>query len=380
MHGVRREPRRPPVPAGHARRVERVLAHHLEQPGPAVSLDPAAHRADRSREEDHRCLDHVRPVEVPVERRVAEDGLHHRLDPQARAAVAPDERAAGARVDRYRDEVAPELVDEERRMVTVGGDDPEHVAPAEAPALAEDPLDAAVVRRAVEPDALEAVVGPAGAEARERARRLADVALGVAAPEREELHQLPRVVLVRRLLGGVGERQEELHRRVARDSLEQRPEAAERPLAQHAVLREHLRRLLPARGEVVVPEEGHLLHERALSADHPVEPPEDVVTPLVQRVERLAVDARRRADEVGPAATAQDEAERRVPARPRPSASLLRRRAETGAPEEASDVLLGPAGGHRRVRFGSALRGARLSVVALRSGVPRHGETAAGQQ
>src|SRR4029453_10157719 len=75
-------------------------------------------------------------------------------------------------------------------------DDVDDVLAVERAAAAEEGLLAGVVLRGVELE-LEDVVGPAG----ERARRLADVALGVVADtHREELEQLAPEVLVRMAL------------------------------------------------------------------------------------------------------------------------------------------------------------------------------------
>ena len=89
-----------------------------------------------------------------------------------------------------------------------------------------------VVVRARVPDALEvAAVRPVRLEAGESPRGLADVELAVATAEREQLHQLARVVLVRRALVGIGEREEEQHRRVGGHRLQERRERPERAAA-----------------------------------------------------------------------------------------------------------------------------------------------------
>src|SRR3954454_21776277 len=99
------------------------------------------------------------------------------------------EPAGSRRVGRLGDEEAPQLAHEERGVARVRDDEVEHPVDAEAPAVAEDALDAAAGGTRVEPDALEPPVLPLRTEAGQRARRLADVALGVAAAEGEELHQ-----------------------------------------------------------------------------------------------------------------------------------------------------------------------------------------------
>ena len=81
-------------------------------------------------------------------------------------------------------------------------------------------------RKLYDPDSALPVVLESG----QRPRLLADVALGVAAAgaEREELHQLAPVVLVRRPLRVLRAREPEEHRRVLRDLEQQLLERAER--------------------------------------------------------------------------------------------------------------------------------------------------------
>ena len=170
------------------------------------------------------------------------------------------------------------------------------VLPVEAAAFAEDRLDAGVVsaRVVAEADGAEVVV-PGVAPAREGARLLADVALGVAVAvgaDREELHHLAPVVLVRRVLGVVRAREPEQHRRVLRDFHQERRERAERVGPEEVVLPEHQpRRPDPVSrgGEPVVPDEGHPLDQRPVRPNHPVEPPELIVAPGVVRGERVSV-------------------------------------------------------------------------------------------
>ena len=121
-------------------------------------------------------------------------------------------------------------------------------------------------------------------EAGERARELRDVGLRVVLDavqvdhaEREELHQLARVVLVR-LPGPVPAAVEELEHRGALghlvDERLQRPETVE---AEGPVLERHPEVVLDrarAAGEVVVPEEAHLLLGPARAGlHHPLRPP-----------------------------------------------------------------------------------------------------------
>ena len=109
---------------------------------------------------------------------------------------------------------------------------------AEAAAPAEDVLRAAVVLLRVEAEALRVVVER---EAGQRARRLADVLLRVAVvrAQREQLEELAREVLVRRLVARAGEVEPDLHRAVAHHGARQRAEVAERVAAQRALLAHH---------------------------------------------------------------------------------------------------------------------------------------------
>jgi hypothetical protein len=280
---------------------------------------------------------------------VLQDLGDDRLDRVLLRAVDAHEPGLGRGVERLGDEEAPQLPDQERGVVAVREHDVDDVAPVVLAALAEDLLDAGVVELAVVAGAAEAAVPPLGLEAGERAGRLADVLLRVALAQAEELHELAGVVLVGRPLGRLEQRQEQAHRVVGRDLARERLEVAEGVLTQLAVLREHQRRLLVARREVVVPEERHLLDQRALRADHPVEPPQPVVAPLVDRIERAVLGARSWADQIGAAAAVQQPGERRVLAGLRPLGDLVRTCAEAGAPHDASYVCLGPLGSHPQV-------------------------------
>jgi len=169
------------------------------------------------------------------------------------------------------------------------------VLPAVGAALAEDGLGAGVVPVHVEAEVVVAdAVRPAHAPAREGPRLLAHVVLRVApsGAEGEELHELARVVLVRRPLRVLDPVQPDEHGRVPGDPEQQRLEGAERVRAQEVVLGEHelLRPHAGVRGgEPVVPDERHPLDELPVRAHHAVEPPEVVVAPGVARRERGAV-------------------------------------------------------------------------------------------
>jgi hypothetical protein len=330
------------VPAGHVRRVEELLAGEAVEPGPGIGVDAAAGGAQQSGGVDDRRLRH--PL-ARVQVRVAEDRLDDGPHGVVVADVAPLEGALRRGGSRGRDEVAPELADEEGGMGVVVQAEPAGVLPVEAAALAEDPLDTRVVAVA-----LEAEVGradsslPVVLEAGERARLLAHVALGVAAAgaEREQLHQLARVVLVRRALLVVRAVQPQQHGRVARDREEHALERVERVTAEDTVLAEHqrLRADAAVRGrEPVVPDQGHTLGQRPVGAHHAVEPPDVVVAPGVAGRERAAVAVvRLRADE--PLATGVGQrVDGSVEALLRKPLGFALTRPEAGAPQQPFGLL-----------------------------------------
>ena len=192
----------------------------------------------------------------------------------------------------------------------------------------------------------------------------------------EELHDLARVVLVGLAAGRVGAVQPQQHRRVVRHLLEQRREVAQRVAAEQAVLAEHVARVAHAgvaRREQVVQVERHPLDQLVARPHHPVEPPQTVVAPLVERRDRLIVDLRSRADQH---------------VRPKRRQQLLHRVAEalvdvvievravaeeSGAPQQPLEVrprldagYLGVLQGHRRdLRFCAArVLSARVDPVS----------------
>ena len=311
----------------------------------ATSTTPCRFRGRRregARGVDDRRLHHPRAV---VEVRVLEDRAHDGPRPVPASHVQLLEAAARRGRRRGRDEVAPELRDEERRVPRMLDAELDGVAPVELSAPPEDALRAEVVPLAVEAEARRAhALAPVVPEARQRARLLADVALGVPASgaEREELHQLTGVVLVRRPLRVVGPGEPEQHRGVARDRERQLPEGAEPVAAEERVLPEHepLRAdALVRRGEPVVPDERHPLHQRPVAADHAVEPPEMVVAPRVARRERASfLVLRARADESLASRRGQC-ANGLVQALPRELPGLASARPETGTPEQALGLL-----------------------------------------
>src|SRR5690349_17413933 len=105
-----------------------------------------------------------------------------------RALVDTREALARGRRQRLGDEEVPELSDQERRVRGVADDDAQDVLPVQATAVAEQMLGAVVVALGLIGDGQRAPGVVVALEAGERAGRLADVALGVAAghAEREE--------------------------------------------------------------------------------------------------------------------------------------------------------------------------------------------------
>jgi hypothetical protein len=160
---------------------------------------------------------------------VTEDRIDHGQDLEV-LAVEALERAPRAGVGRRRDEVPPKLVDEEGGVALVVEAEPHGVLPVEGARLAEDALVAGVVAVLFEAEVVDADSAfPVVLESGQRARLLADVTLGVAASgsEREELHQLAPVVLVRRPFRVLRPGEPEEHRRVPRDLVQQLLERAE---------------------------------------------------------------------------------------------------------------------------------------------------------
>jgi hypothetical protein len=296
---------------------------------------------------------------------MAQDRGDDRADVVVGAAVQALQRAARALWRRRGDEVAPQLGHEEARMQSVADGEVGGVAPVVAPAPAVDALRAAVVELAVEAEVGHAdAVAPVRAPAGQRPRHLAHVALGVAAAraQREQLLQLPRVVLVRLpavVRGPVEPRQ---HRRVLRDVAHQAAEVAERVAAQERVLAQHPARVDAglARREPVVPDERHPLHERRLGADHAVQPPQDVMAPDVARREPAAVDPGRRALEP-PRPRVGEGVHRLVEVELGQPLGLAGTGAEPGAPQQP----LGLGTAERPAVDGQAGAGAALGTGAM---------------
>ncbi len=180
-------------------------------------------------------------------------------------------------------------------MIGVRDAEAARVPPREPAVVTEDRLRAGIVVLSVVAELHRSeALAPAVPEAGECPSLLADVALGVAAvrAEREELHHLARVVLVRRVLRVVASVQPEQHRRVLRHVEQQVVERAEAATAEELVLVQHqpLRAHAAVRGgEPVVPDQRHPLDERPRGPHHPVEPPDVVVAPGVEGCERTAL-------------------------------------------------------------------------------------------
>ena len=104
------------VPAGDVGRVEQLLAGGGGQPRPGGRVDRAADRAQQAGVVDDRRGDELRAF---VEVGVLQDRLDHRADAVARARVQALQRGERRFVGRARDEVAPQLGHEERRVQRV---------------------------------------------------------------------------------------------------------------------------------------------------------------------------------------------------------------------------------------------------------------------
>jgi hypothetical protein len=160
------------------------------------------------------------------------------------------------------------------------------VVAVELAARAQDRLLAVVVREALEREAALGV-RPAG----ERARGLLDVALAVVpVPQREQLEQLARPVLVGLLLHVLVVVEVLQHRRVARDAAQQLPEAPEGVLVQELELRDQLpgvAHVAERAREVAVPEEQHPLAQRIVAREQARRP---LVAELDQRCHVVRAD------------------------------------------------------------------------------------------
>ena len=222
-------------------------------------------------------------------------------------------------------------------------------------------------------------VRPVGAPAGQRAGELAHVGLRVGAAvraEREQLHQLARVVLVDRAAAVVDAVEEDEHRPVDRHRARHRAEGAEAVRPEDVRLLEHHRvgaDGVVARRPPVVEDEREPLHELVARADHAVEPVEVVAVPGVQRRQRLAVDGRLGTRHRRGAGRAGEREDRGVEAHRDQPVDVTRARAEAGAPQQPlglararrrrrrrrSGSVSRPLGGRRRRDGG---RGARRGI------------------
>ena len=252
------------------------------------------------------------------------------------------ERLPVGRRRRRGDEVAPELVDEEGRMQRVAHAHPDALLPRPRARLPEDRLVAVVVPRRHVAEVVHAeLVAPLEVEPGQRPCELAHVLLRVGAPvraQREQLHQLARVVLVRVPARVLVQVEPDDHRRVLRHVVGKLVERAERAPPEQLVLLEHQALLADAvvRGrEPVVPDECHALDERLVRAHHPVEPPQVVVAPGVLRGERVAVAVgRRQAGERRRARGPRQRRDRAVQPHGRQRLGVPGRRPEPGSPQQ----------------------------------------------
>jgi hypothetical protein len=308
-----------------------------------------------------------------------EDRLEHREDRQPARDVAALQLGLRGGVRRRRDEVAPQLADEERRVQRVGEAQLARGAPVERARLPEDALDAGVVARRVVREA-----GPADAAhvvrrpARERPRRLADIGLGVRAAiraEREQLHQLAREVLVGRARVVVLAVEPHEHRGVARHRDQQVAERAEPAAAEQVDVgvdeREVVHELV-GDAEPVVPQQRDPFDQRMGGADHPVQPAEVVVLEHVAGGELgVELGVRGRPGERRRPGRAGERRHRAAQAERGERLGVTRARAEPGAPQQPLRLAHAErAGVRQRVVRGRRRRGWRRTAS-------RRGRTAA---
>ncbi len=227
-----------------------------------------------------------------VELLAQEDRAHHLADRMARRDVRLLQGVDHVGRGRVPGEERPELCAEKAaghraRGVRPVDEDADRVVPVPVAGLPEDRLAAAVVVGGAVQEGRLVVVGGAVVVGHrppgEGPRELGDVLLRVVPdPEREELHELARVVLVgpADLVGRVVEPDQ--HRGVLRHLEHQVVELAGRVLPLRLVLRQHQPLALDLRdagGPVEVPEvsqlflqrprrEGHAVHEPLLEAGH----------------------------------------------------------------------------------------------------------------
>jgi hypothetical protein len=208
---------------------------------------------------------------------------------------------------------------------------------------------------------------------------------------REELHQLAREVLLRPAANIEAPVEPDQHRRVPGDLEQQIAEVSDREFPEQLDLADDAVGVLAGLGgehaggfrrsegavdfrvgggEVVVPEERHLLLERALAMDHPEQPALARVVDVRQRLKApggtrgdadvprladLAVDVVRCAVEGEQALDGRDERHRRI------ARDVVFNRSERGPPQQMLDVL-----------FASPGHGLSLPDTGRRRGWGRH--------
>ena len=300
-------------PSGHVRRLEvqvralldvRVAARVAAQRRPPGRRTAGVghERDDGAEVQVGRALDERAAVAGGVEVGAAEEGLHHRPHLEARGEVEVGEVGLGGRVGHGGDEEGEQLAGEVARRLRPAllEDDPHDVVVAPRAGLAEEGLRARVeaargeVRLArvrihtADDDVALAPPGEGAGGHRHVRGGAVGVGVGVVAgagavvdAHREELQKLAGVVLVgrgRRARVAVEVAQ---HRRFLADGRDERAEVSEGTGAQEAVVRPDERRRVVVRrqdavhgerllradhrgfdGEVVVPEERHLLAQR----------------------------------------------------------------------------------------------------------------------
>src|SRR5581483_7207308 len=174
----------------------------------------------------------------------------------------------------------PELARQELRRRRLLEDDVDNVVAGEVAGLAEERLRPVIMQNRPEDVAL---AGAVDAVAGERAGGGADVVLAVVAGAHgEELHQLPREVLVGVRSDAGLQVQVDHHRWLAGDALEDVREASVGGLPLEDVLvvkraNAAYAQLIEAAGVQAVPEEGELFDSWLLGRGHATQPPEDQV-------------------------------------------------------------------------------------------------------
>ena len=271
---ARRDPAAALRPAGHRRRMHQALAErgrgfvevgHAGHFGEAELAVGGHHQFDRPLDARR---DRLGRMEIARHQQHFEEGRDLVI-----AGLQPPAQFRGQRrIDVLAHEVAVQLRGQKLRRDRLVENDVDHLHAVEIAAPAEHLLGGVIVLRGidVEGDALEI---PAG----EGARRLADVMLRVVADAHgEQLHDFAGEILVRGTLHVHAGIQEGQHGRVLRDADQQGAEVAQALILEQLKLVQHLAvvaHLVFIGGEVAVPEQRHLLLQRARRGEHAVCPP-----------------------------------------------------------------------------------------------------------